>query len=301
MLIALAAAASTARAADDDYDKLFDPAEAQKYQHKPKDLTETIAEHATTQPAAASQPDDEATTQPESPFADPGVGRRDLLPGYIELSDSRVLAGRIYTTRDKPWSVYDAASKSFRRIPPVVVARIDVELIWERDQPEWRWKEGGSDEKVYTGRTYPARLLEFTYTLVNGMKIAGTVQQPIYVLPPGSDDPVRFILHERQKGELGQPLADLPYVEHVVLGQAAQAEGLARMKQQADAASKAPPTTQAAAELPPGFTRVLAENPKVLDDLITKYENVRGLRVHHLGKLRFELLIPPKPSPPAKP
>jgi hypothetical protein len=286
--------------ADDDgeeFEELFDPGDAEKYRREQTPVTADLDEAAT--PAVDEQGDEEATSQPANPFADTPQSRRDLMPGYIELSDGRLLPGRIYTTRDKPWSVYDAKTKTFRRIPPVVVRRIEAEMIWERDTPQWRWKEGGSDEKVYTGRTYPARKIEYTFTLINGMKISGTVQQPIYVRH-GDGEAARMILHERQKGALGQTLEDLVYVRRVELGKAALAEGRERLAEN-------PPTSQPADNEPetqpdgPRLSqpidpariarRIIVDNPTDLDVKITALADTRGVRVRHLGGLRFEVVV----------
>lgn len=209
-------------AGDED---LYDPAEAAKYRRDPKPLTGQLLDAATTQPQTDADSGPAVASQPQSPFAATPQNRPDAQPGYIELSDGTVLPGTIYTTREKPFSVFEAASNSFRRIPPVIVRRIDAEVVWERDEPDWRWKEGGSDEKIYTGRTYPARMLRYTFTLVNGQKIAGTVQQPIYVQPAGGGDPIQFILHERDKGPLDSKLSQLVYVKRVELGGDALARG----------------------------------------------------------------------------
>ncbi len=229
VLLPLIAAASSALLAGDD---LFDPAEAEKYRRRPGAVTDELLAGATSQPAG-ERPQIAAST-PDSPFAGAPRDGRDAMPGYIELSDGRVLAGAIWTTPEKPWSVFEAESKSFRRIPPAVVRGIEAEVLWERDEPEWRWKEGGSDEKIYTGRTYPARMLRYVFTLANGEKVAGTVQQPIYVQVEGGQ-PVQFILHERDKGPLDGKLSRLVYVRRVCLGEEALARGR-------DLAAKSPAT-----------------------------------------------------------
>ncbi len=238
---------------------LYDPDEAARYRREPRNLADRVLESATTQPeGATTQPEGVATrqtarppaSQPDSPFQTSRQARRDALAGYIELSDGTVLPGRIYTTRERPWSVFDAESRSFRRIPPAVVRKIDAEVVWERDEPDWRWKEEGSDEKVHTGRTYPARMLRHIFTLASGQTIAGTVQQPIYVQPDGGGGEAKqFILHERDKGPLDGKLDQLVYVKQVCLGD----EALARGKELASArAARSAPTTQPAPDPAPG-------------------------------------------------
>ena len=78
---------------------------------------------------------------------------------------------------------------------------------------EWRFKETTSDEKVYTGRSYPAREYLHTITLADGRKITGPLSTIVYVQPrqtgpaeTGQDRPPpeaeRFLLNKRNKGEL---------------------------------------------------------------------------------------------------
>lgn len=276
-------------AADGGEDDLYDPDEAARYRKSDKPLAERILETGEDSPTTQPEADESAATQPESPFAVTPQTRRDLMPGCIELSDGRLLAGTVYTTRDKPWSVFEASSASFRRIPPTIVKRIDAVIIWERDQPEWRWKEGGSDEKVYTGRTYPARKQHYRFTLINGLQITGTVQQPIYVA--AGEQAARFILHERDKGEVGQSLGDVVFVRSVRLGK----EALDEAKKQLEERSKNPTTQPAPASRgydPADFDREVVANPTDLDRRIGELADVVGVRVHHLGDLKFEILVP---------
>jgi hypothetical protein len=214
-------------------DDLFDPAEAEKYRRKPTGLADELVRAAASQPGnlvATSRSDrgevnrTGATSKPASPLQQIAVDRDDIMPGYLELSDGTICPGQIFTTREKAWSVYDATASVYRRIPPTIVRQIDAIVVWERDEKDWRWKENGSDEKVFTGRSYSARLTNYAFILVDGQKITGSVQQPIYVRR-GDGDPVQFILHERDKGPLDSKLPQLIYVRHVFLGKEALTRG----------------------------------------------------------------------------
>lgn len=134
-------------------------------------------------------------------------------PGTITLSDGRVIEGTIATTRDKPLRLWDEAAGKYHDIPLALVRSLVATVTWERDEREWQFKESGSDIKVYTGRTYPARETAYVVTLVNGQQLRGTVTLPLTVTSDAGSS--RHFLHKRAKGEPGQTLKDLVYVRRV--------------------------------------------------------------------------------------
>lgn len=158
-----------------------------------------------------------------SPFGATGLGgRKDAVPGAITLSDGRVLPGRIYTTRAKRLKVFNLAEQRYEYVPVPACVRIEAVVEWERIDREWRFKEAGNPEKVYTGRTYPLRMLAWRLTLRNGHQITGHILgQPLYVTEGGAAE--RWILHARHKGPMGGSLEALTYIRRVDLGRAAQA------------------------------------------------------------------------------
>jgi hypothetical protein len=102
-------------------------------------------------------------------------------------------------------------------VPVPAIKRIEVTVQWERMDKEWRFKEAGNPEKIYTGREYPVRMLEWRLVLRNDHEIVGHILgQPLYVSEGGRAE--RFILHQRDKGEMGQALKDLVYVKRVEFG-----------------------------------------------------------------------------------
>ena len=89
---------------------------------------------------------------------------------------------------------------------------------------------------MFTGRTYPARQYVHTITLSDERTITGPLSGIVYVQPyaytpdkPGAyRTPVkaeRYLLHKRQKGEIGGELKSLHYVKLIKLGKEALAEG----------------------------------------------------------------------------
>ncbi|MGB2781975.1 MAG: hypothetical protein WBD63_10905 [Phycisphaerae bacterium] len=164
---------------------------------------------------------------PASPFAEATEEeqRKDAVPGWVELSSGAKIFGRIYTTRAKRLKIFNVEKEIYEYVPVPAVREIETIVEWERMEKEWRFKEAGSAEKVYTGREYAARKFAYRLTLLGGHVITGhIVGQPLYVARPsrasGSNDEggvERFVLHDRQKGPLDTRLEDLVYLERVVL------------------------------------------------------------------------------------
>lgn len=121
------------------------------------------------------------------------------------------------TTKERAWLVFVESEKRWRSIPFITVLSITAAVDEEAMEQEWRWKEMGVPERVYTGREYPTRRLQWKFHLIDDSTITGTVKgQPLHLrlgqtaLPP-------FVLHERSKGEPGQKMSDLIYVKRVLV------------------------------------------------------------------------------------
>ena len=169
-------------------------------------------------PTAETQPASSPAIARPSPLRDVSRKHRaDALPGVIELSDGTRLAGWMYGTRDKPWMVWVAEEKRWRRIPPAAVLSITAVVDREEMQLRWRWKATGQPEKVYTGKSYPFRRFRWRFRLADGSEITGVVKgQPIWVeVHTKTQGP--FLLQERSKGQDGQTLAEFVYIRKIVV------------------------------------------------------------------------------------
>jgi hypothetical protein len=165
-----------------------------------------------------------------NPFGQsPTSERDDAVRGVVELSDGSVHPGMIYLTRDKRLQIYDEQSQRQREIPLQAVKKIECKVKKEWMEKEWRFKEGANDEKLYTGRSYPAREYLHTITLKTGKTITGPLSTIVYVQPskrktsdadgqPASAEAERFLLSKRNKGEMGEDLKALVYVKRIRLG-----------------------------------------------------------------------------------
>jgi hypothetical protein len=166
-------------------------------------------------PVVATQPTTVPTTEPSFPLRS-GV-TADARQGTILLSSGGNLHGKIAHTQRKPVRIWVEADKEYQDVQFASIRTIDAKVVWERLEKEWNFKESGSDVKAYSGKTYPAREMQYEITLDNGKTITGAVSEPLYLLTP--DGSVTYILHKRDKGELGQSLDDLVFVKHVDFGE----------------------------------------------------------------------------------
>ena len=109
---------------------------------------------ATTSPA--SRPADKPTDHAENPLSSKNQPPRpDAVPGVIEMSNGTQAPGWLYTTRDKPWVVFDPNTDRWRQIPFITVLSINAVVTEEKYVLQWRWKAMGVPEKVFTGRKFP--------------------------------------------------------------------------------------------------------------------------------------------------
>ncbi|MEA1950043.1 MAG: hypothetical protein U9N87_01570 [Planctomycetota bacterium] len=172
-----------------------------------------------------------------NPFGSRTTVRDDAVPGYVELSSNKIHYGMIHLTRDKRLKINDEKIGRQREVPLRVVTRIDCTVKKEWMERDWRFKELALDEKMYTGKQYPAREYLHEITLRDGRKIKGPLAALVY-LQPGAGNAggnatayrpkvktERFTLYKRDKGKPGTKLKDLVYVKSIKLGQKALEEG----------------------------------------------------------------------------
>ncbi len=177
-------------------------------------------------PAAQGQQSEPPALNPSGSRAQREDQKRDdAVPGFVELSDGKVHPGQVMLTRDARLKIFDEQQKKHREIPLKAIKRIDCTVLKEWVEEEWRFKENASDEKFFTGRTYPSREYTHKITLQNGQKIEGTLSGIVYVRADPAADAERYLLHKRDKGNPGTDLKSLVYVRSIQLGAKALEEG----------------------------------------------------------------------------
>jgi hypothetical protein len=143
--------------------------------------------------------------------------RPDAIRGAVVLSDGSRHGGQVHLTRDARLRVYDATTKRVREVPLSAVRRVECRVTKEWLEPEWRFEANASDRKVFTGRSYPARTYAHTITLKDGRSISGPLSAIVYVKTEGDAEARRFLLHDRDKGDVGKGLKDLIFVKTIEL------------------------------------------------------------------------------------
>jgi len=152
------------------------------------------------------------------PATDPSVpARPDALPGIIELSDGRLVPGWIYTTRDRNLEVWVESEKRWRCVPLLSVLSLTAVVIEQEMVQQWRWKEMGQPERVYTGKQFPAMRFHWKVHLIDDSYVVGAIRgQPLWVsLKDQKYGP--FVLCDRAKGDLGKDFADIIHVKRAII------------------------------------------------------------------------------------
>jgi len=208
-----------------------------------------------------------------NPFGPATSQREDAVPGYIEMSDGTVYPGQIYLTRDKRLEIFDGTLRRQREVPLRAVKQVECKVLREWMEKEWKFKELASDEKMYTGRRYPAREYVHVITLHDDRTITGPLSAVVYVQPVAdSTGPLapaasaeRYLLNKRNKGEIGDELESMVYVKWIKLGEEALAEGQRKAAGEQPGDSPPPETTRPTAPqvVPPDPDRT--EGPDDLD------------------------------------
>lgn len=135
--------------------------------------------------------------------------------GVVTLSNGKKIVGHIWTTTHTPFRIWRAGIKQYRDIGLMQVQSMVATVRYKKLVRQWRWLQEGSDRKVYSGKGYPLMSLQYTFTLVGGKQVTGTVVAPLYVVGKGKNH--LFVLWKHKRGKLGQGIAALVYVRHVRL------------------------------------------------------------------------------------
>jgi len=181
------------------------------------------AEPPAGQPVSEQQP---ATSAPAKPIVPQRVAQRTMRSGKVLLSDGSVLAGGLYLKGRQRLRVWDKPAKKYRDVQLGELLEIAVLAVRERVEKEWRFREEGSDVKVFTGRTFPRIDFELTLTFLDKRKRECRIAQgtPLYLRTKDGKSR-RFLIQPYLKGVVvGQMPAKLVYVKRVLFD--AQAEKL---------------------------------------------------------------------------
>jgi len=168
------------------------------------------------------------------------------VPATVMWSDGRKETGKLSFTRGVPLTVYDLKKKEWVDIEIADLVSLKAAPRAEKMDREWRWKDYGNDEKVYTGRERPRRWLDHVVQLKGGRRVKvhvkgtvlylDTVPEPVEKEKPGKSKagaapkkpsakvepkPVRrrLIIRQYDRGGWGDKLEDLVYVKSIEIGE----------------------------------------------------------------------------------
>lgn len=169
-------------------------------------------------PARAGEGGD-GQERPVNPFAVERPVRLDAVPGELVRSDGTVHRGGILLTREKRLELYCDAEKKWHKLKLKDLAVIKWTVEFEREEREWRWKESGSDVKVYTGRKKIDRRYKTAVTRKDGTKVEGHIRGTVIYVQPKEGQKKRFFIYWNHPSDFDQKPEDLVYVEEVRFGE----------------------------------------------------------------------------------
>ena len=171
------------------------------------------AKTVTTAPAEATGPSHDVPDALGTLKTKPPAGARE---GTVLLNNGQSLTGQIWTTLETPLRVWVEATKSYVDVDFGDVARLDVNVLHESMEDDWRWLKEGSDQKIFSGKKYPLVELEYVFTLANGQKVQGGVVGPIYMIDSAGKKHA-LALYKKYKGKLDETLKDVAYIKTIEL------------------------------------------------------------------------------------
>jgi hypothetical protein len=158
--------------------------------------------------------------KPVSPFA-PNVQappRTDARPGVATMSDGKIAKGLVMFTRGRKLEVFEETKQKWHAFDLADISRLDNEVVKEEKEREWRFKEGGNDEKVFTGRVFIDHKYRLMVTLADGKtKVSGRVRGTVFYVQATGEEPQRYFLHSDFRGAFGGDVKDLVYFKSLVL------------------------------------------------------------------------------------
>ncbi len=150
------------------------------------------------------------------PFSDQARGASRTRTGSVELSTGQIIRGQIWTTEQTPFRVWLAGIKQYRDVDIRLVRQIIGKVRYAHEIREYKFQQMGSDIKLYSGRTRPRIGYQFTFKMINGKTVTGTVIAPIYIRNLKGEN-YFYLLKKRIEGKLGEKVGAIPYIKIINL------------------------------------------------------------------------------------
>ncbi|HTV48047.1 MAG TPA: hypothetical protein VMG59_06345 [Phycisphaerae bacterium] len=139
----------------------------------------------------------------------------EIRTGTVELSNSQVISGKIWTTVDTPFRVWIDDLKQYRDLDIRLVKQITVQPPSAQEIDQWRWQQEGSDIQLKSGKTEPFLKFTYTFTMLDGEKVTGTVEAPLFV--QNAQQTYQMLIYKQIQGKLGESIDQVVYVKQVNL------------------------------------------------------------------------------------
>jgi len=167
-------------------------------------------------PPATAPSENFSPNQNLRPFAqanDPDA--LEIRTGTVELSNSQVISGKIWTTVRTPFRVWIADLKQYRDLDIRLVKQIAVEPPSAQQINQWRWQQEGSDIQLNSGKIEPFLQFTYTFTMLDGEKVTGTVEAPLFV--QDTKQTYHMLIYKQIQGKLGESIDQVIYIRQVSL------------------------------------------------------------------------------------
>jgi hypothetical protein len=138
-----------------------------------------------------------AEPAPPSPFGSK-PRRNDARKGVVVLSTGERIEGWITTTRNSPFRFKDDRTGENYEWALAEIRQIQIEAR-ETVEPDWRWKESGSDEKIFTGYFYRQATFVITVVTESGERRTGHWRTGAPLTVQTESGQRKFLLHNERK------------------------------------------------------------------------------------------------------
>ncbi|MGH7143507.1 MAG: hypothetical protein ACREJ2_05150 [Planctomycetota bacterium] len=168
-------------------------------------------------PAPTPAPDAGVTTIAPpaiSPFDSHQAG--PVCTGTVHLSDGTSLHGQLALTEGTTLRLLEIDTNRYHDISFDGLAQFEVRPEFEKIDKEWSFKEGGNDEKIYTGNWYVDRRYQIRFTYRDGTVLTGYVLGTVFYLTDAAGKQHRYFLHKDEHGDNKVPAKDVIYVTKVL-------------------------------------------------------------------------------------
>ena len=135
---------------------------------------------------------------------------RGAVRGVIYMSDGKAYEGMVYTTPGHRMPLFDPKFNEYVNCSLKLLKEIRIKVVEKRVEKEWRFKEMGNDEKVFTGKTYPRKDFGAVIVFKSGREKKANIARgfPIYcIMKDGKRK--RVLVQPHIQGAVGQTLKDV--------------------------------------------------------------------------------------------